>query len=140
MIATPDTQANASRPIEKSCADCRFGAGFPQGPKRLMRCVDPDYPTVGQFLRGPVACTGFQACVVPAADAVTFTAPVWAHCGDCEFADLFTFEPACACSHPVLGEHRPVRRADAPVCASFSARRRPDLTLRAGQCRDAVIA
>ena len=140
MIATPHIQSHASRPTEKSCADCRFGAGFPRGPKRLMRCVDPGHATVEQFLRGPVACVGFQACVAPVADPATLVTPAWARCGDCEYADLFTVEPACACSHPVLGDHRPVRRVDAPVCASFKARRGPDLTLRAGQCREAVVA
>ena len=61
MAAIQDIELNASQPAEKSCADCRFGAGFPQGPQRLMRCVNPGHPTVGQFLKDPVACEGFQA-------------------------------------------------------------------------------
>ena len=62
MTATTANLAlHASIPVERSCADCRFGAGLPQGPARLMRCVNPGHPTVGQFLRGPVACEGFQA-------------------------------------------------------------------------------
>jgi hypothetical protein len=62
MTITADIELHASVPTEKSCADCRFGAGLPQGPRRLMRCVNPGHPTAGQFLRGPMACEGFQAC------------------------------------------------------------------------------
>jgi hypothetical protein len=62
MTITADIDLHASLPTEKSCADCRFGAGLPQGPRRLMRCVNPGHPTAGQFLRGPLACEGFQAC------------------------------------------------------------------------------
>jgi len=46
-------------PVEHLCCTCRFGAGLPQGPQRLMRCVNPGEPTAGQFLRGRVACEGF---------------------------------------------------------------------------------
>ena len=60
MTAIQDMHASISRPTEKWCADCRFGAGYPQGPRGLMRCVNPGHPTIGQFLRGPVACEGFQ--------------------------------------------------------------------------------
>ena len=134
MTTTQDIELETSHPTahltEKSCADCRFGAGFPQGPQGLMRCVNPGHPTVGQFLRGPVACEGFQARAA-ATRAAIFVAPAWARCGDCEHADLFAVEPACACSHPVLGDRRPVRRIDAPVCASFKARLQPDLSLHA---------
>jgi hypothetical protein len=36
MTAIQDIELNASQPTETSCADCRFGAGFPQGPQRLI--------------------------------------------------------------------------------------------------------
>ena len=133
MTAIQDIELNASHTTEKSCADCRFGAGFPQGPQRLMRCVNPGHPTVGQFLRGPVACEGFQARAAAASKSAIFVAPAWARCGHCEHADLFTVEPACVCSHPVLGDRRPVRSIDAPVCASLKARLRPDLSLHTCQ-------
>jgi len=131
MTAIEDLKSCYSRLIERSCADCRFGAGYPQGPQRLMRCVNPGYPTVGQFLRGPVACEGFQDR--EAVGEKTHTPPSldWARCGDCEYADLFTVEPACACTHIALGNHRRVRSLDAPACASFKARTNPDLTLHA---------
>ena len=45
---------------QSTCAECRFGAGLPQGPRRLMRCVHPAELTAGQFLRGPLACEGFE--------------------------------------------------------------------------------
>jgi hypothetical protein len=48
-------------PTHATCAECRFGAGLPQGPRRLMRCVHPAELTAGQFLRGPLACEGFAA-------------------------------------------------------------------------------
>jgi hypothetical protein len=44
------------------CSECRFGAGLPVGPQQLMRCVHPGEITAGQFLRGPIACEGFEAC------------------------------------------------------------------------------
>jgi len=47
-------------PTHTTCAECRFGAGLPQGPQRLMRCVHPAELTAGQFLRGPLACEGFE--------------------------------------------------------------------------------
>ncbi len=50
-------------PTHTTCAECRFGAGLPQGPRRLMRCVHPAELTAGQFLRGPLACEGFEARV-----------------------------------------------------------------------------
>jgi hypothetical protein len=133
MTAIQDIELNASQPAEKSCADCRFGAGFPQGPRRLMRCVNSGHPTVGQFLKDPVACEGFQARAAAASKSALFVAPAWARCGDCEHVDLFTVESACVCSHPVLGDRRPVRSIDAPVCASLKARLRPDLSLHTCQ-------
>ena len=48
-------------PLDQRCSDCRFGAGLPVGPRRLMRCVHPGELTAGQFLRGPFACEGFEA-------------------------------------------------------------------------------
>jgi hypothetical protein len=47
-------------PTHTTCAECRFGAGLPQGPRHLMRCVHPAELTAGQFLRGPLACEGFE--------------------------------------------------------------------------------
>lgn len=47
-------------PTRTTCAECRFGAGLPQGPRHLMRCVHPAELTAGQFLRGPLACEGFE--------------------------------------------------------------------------------
>lgn len=64
MTAIQDIELRSSCAAGKFCAECRFGAGFPQGPQgpqRLMRCVNPGYFTVGQFLRGPMACEGFQS-------------------------------------------------------------------------------
>jgi len=60
MTPIQNIEPGASHPTA-SCADCRFGAGYPQGAQRLMRCVNPGHPTAGQFLRGPAACEGFQA-------------------------------------------------------------------------------
>ena len=120
MTAIQDMPASTSRPTEKWCADCRFGAGYPQGPRGLMRCVNPGHPTIGQFLRGPVACEGFQERDARIERPHT---P----------ADLFTVEPACACALVALGSHRRVRALDAPACASFTARLRPDLTLHASR-------
>jgi len=45
---------------EHTCEECRFAAGHPQGPQRLMRCVNPGHPTAGQFLHGPLTCEGFE--------------------------------------------------------------------------------
>ena len=140
MTETKNIQLRASRPTEKSCADCRFGAGYPQGPQRLMRCVNPGHPTVGQFLRGPVACEGFQARDVSIRTDYTPASLDWARCGDCEYSDLFTVEPACACTHIALGGHQRVRSLDAPVCASFKARTDPDLTLHASYLHAASVA
>ena len=64
MTLTTDIESPAPFSTGKTCADCRFGAGLPQGPRRLMRCVNPGHPTAGQFLKGPAACEGFQARVV----------------------------------------------------------------------------
>ena len=131
MAAVQDIELNASHTTEKSCADCRFGAGFPQGPQGLMRCVNPGHPTVGQFLRGPVACEGFQARSAAAPKSAIFVAPAWARCGDCEHAatgddgdlPLEIFH----CAPPSL------RSIDAPVCASFEARLDPDLSYHTGR-------
>ena len=71
-IQTP----TAPRAVENRCADCRFGAGLPQGPRRLMRCVDPGTLTAGQFLRGPQACESFQARETSARGAGARTAIV----------------------------------------------------------------
>ena len=56
-------------PVDHLCSECRFGAGLPVGPQRLMRCVHPGEPTAGQFLRGPLACEGFEARPVAAPPA-----------------------------------------------------------------------
>jgi len=56
-------------PTHTTCAECRFGAGLPQGPQRLMRCVHPAELTAGQFLRGPLACEGFEAREIAARTA-----------------------------------------------------------------------
>jgi hypothetical protein len=61
MKAIQDSELQTSCATGKTCTECRFGAGHPQGPQGLMRCVNPGYFTVGQFLRGPAACEGFQA-------------------------------------------------------------------------------
>ncbi len=131
MTTIGDIQASGSPPAHMSCADCRFGAGYPRGPQRLMRCVNPGHPTCGQFLRGPVACERFEASGERPRQGHVPAAPDWARCGDCEHADLFTVEPACACSSIALGSHRRVRRLDAPACESFEPRRHTDLTLQA---------
>ncbi len=47
-------------PVDQLCSECRFGAGLPVGSRRLMRCVHPGELTAGQFLRGPLACEGFE--------------------------------------------------------------------------------
>ena len=133
MTAIRDMHASISRPSEKWCADCRFGAGYPQGPRGLMRCVNLGHPTIGQFLRGPVACEGFQERDARIERPHTPAAPPRVGCGDCRHADLFTVEPACACALVALGSHHRVRALDAPVCASFTARLRPDLTLHASR-------
>jgi hypothetical protein len=133
MTAIRDMHASISRPSEKWCADCRFGAGYPQGPRGLMRCVNLGHPTIGQFLRGPVACEGFQERDTRIERPHAPAAPTWVRCGDCGHADLFTVEPACACALVALGSHRRVRALDAPACASFTARLRPDLTLHASR-------
>jgi hypothetical protein len=140
MTATKDIHLHATHPPERSCTDCRFGAGYPQGPQGLMRCVNPGHPTVGQFLRGPVACEGFQPRDEPARKALTPAAPALAGCGDCEYADLFTVEPACACAHIALGGHQRVRSLDSPVCALFRQRLYPDLTLHASYLHAAHVA
>ena len=140
MTTIQDIGVHASGKTKKSCADCRFGAGYPQGPQRLMRCVNPGHPTIGQFLRGPVACEGYQARYVRERPSYAATTPDWARCGDCEHADLFTVEPACACTHIVLGGHRRVRSLEAPACATFAPRLHPDLTLHASRPRAASVA
>ena len=61
---------------DRTCAECRFGAGRPQGPQRLMRCVNPGHPTAGQFLRGPLACEGFEERAVVRQPAEGDLAPV----------------------------------------------------------------
>lgn len=48
-------------PLHDLCSECRFGAGLPVGPQQLMRCVHPREIAAGQFLRGPIACEGFEA-------------------------------------------------------------------------------
>jgi len=48
-------------PIAHLCGHCRLGAGLPQRPERLMRCVHPSELTAGQLVRGPVTCEGFEA-------------------------------------------------------------------------------
>jgi hypothetical protein len=60
MTTIQDIPPQTSCATAKTCAECRFGAGHPQGAQRLMRCVNPGYFTIGQFLRGPMACEGFQ--------------------------------------------------------------------------------
>ena len=140
MTAIHDSALNTSRPTEKSCADCRFGAGYPQGPQRLMRCVNPGHPTVGQFLRGPVVCEGYQPREVARHRSPAPAAPDWARCGDCAHADPFTLEPACACTHVALGSRQRVRSLDAPICASFQARIGPDLTLHASYLDASQVA
>ena len=61
MTTIQDIEPQTSCANTETCAECRFGAGYPQGPQGLMRCVNPGYFSTGQFLRGPEACEGFQA-------------------------------------------------------------------------------
>jgi hypothetical protein len=79
MTTTADKRRLATQPTENHCADCRFGAGLPQGAARLMRCVNPGYPTAGQFLRGPLACEGFQMRPLTALGADTSIASPASH-------------------------------------------------------------
>jgi len=60
MTQTTDGYLVTQIPIDHLCSECRFGAGLPQGPQRLMRCVHPAELTAGQFVRGPAACEGFE--------------------------------------------------------------------------------
>jgi len=119
-------------PIERSCEECRFAAGLPQGPGRLMRCVHPGHPTCGQFLRGPVACEGYEER--SGAQRRSFPAPpAGAICRDCTYAELHAVERACTCAHPAATAGQRLRSTHAPACLSFTARDVGDLILQAAE-------
>jgi hypothetical protein len=139
--------ATLARPrIERSCRACRFGAGLPQGPKGLMRCVHPGEPTCGQFLRGPVACDGFQERESGSRSARVRTAASVigaAVCGDCRYADLHALEAACQCTYPLYPMADPalhLRHSRASACPSFIARTGVDLVLHAPEHVPATAA
>jgi len=114
-----DAQPMRSITVRPTCADCRFGAGYPQGPQRRMRCVHPGDPTSGQFLRGPGACAGFEErAVAPCFPA----APTGAICRGCLYGRLEPVERACSCTHPATTPRQRLRSSHAPACQSYVAR------------------
>ena len=133
-----DDRPLAQPRIERSCRACRFGASLPQGPRGLLRCVHPGEPTCGQFLRGPVACNGFQERkpggrprVVPGNAHDTANA-TYAVCGDCHYADLHALEAACECTcppYPMADPALRLRHCQTPACRSFIGRADFDLVL-----------
>jgi len=120
-------------PLERTCADCRFGTGYPQGPGGLMRCVHPGHPTCGQFLRGPVVCEGFEARPGGAVRHAVPTPPPNAICRDCSYAELHAVERACTCTHPAATPGQRLRSSHAPACQSFTGRADFELILQAAE-------
>jgi hypothetical protein len=142
MTDTVDSRHVARSRAERSCRACRFGAGFPQGPQGLVRCVHPGEPTCGQFLRGPVTCEGFLERETGGRPKTTRVS-VGAVCGDCHYADLHALEAACECTYPLYPmADRALRRrhCQTPACRSFIARDGCDLVLHAPEPVPAAAA
>ncbi len=139
MLGSVEIYPRLHIPIERSCEDCRFGAGLPQGPGRLMRCVHPGHPTCGQFLRGPVTCEGFEDRTGVLRRSIP-APPAGAICRDCTYAELHAVERACTCAHPAATPGQRLRSTHSPACLSFTARETCDLILQTAEPLDDLAA
>jgi len=132
MPSYADIHPRLHVPLERSCVECRYAAGLPQGPGRLMRCVHPGHPTCGQFLRGPVICEGYEERRGALRRAVP-APPAGAICRDCNYAELHALERACSCAHPATTPGQRLRSTHAQACLSFTAREGDDLILQSAE-------